>query len=129
MVKIHRFLQGKKVIKRAKSATTNAQSVINDSAYYSLQPIERLKSKFSYGCAYCGSKESVGLDHFIPVSKGGPDCLVNFIPACDSCNTKKRNLDPKIWYKSQSFYSPQRWQMILEVLGKTESNYNRIPHL
>jgi hypothetical protein len=48
------------------------------------------------GCAYCGAP-AVGLDHFIPVSRGGETTPGNLVPACKSCNSMKRDQDPMLW--------------------------------
>lgn len=48
------------------------------------------------GCAYCGM-EANSLDHFIPVALGGDSHPGNLVPACQSCNSKKKHSDPMIW--------------------------------
>jgi 5-methylcytosine-specific restriction endonuclease McrA len=126
MSKFRQTPQGKIAAKRAKFRR-RAYKLYNHHTHYSLQQIESLNQRFDHACAYCGATVNLVLDHFIPVSKGGPDCVGNFIPACHNCNTNKRDHDPIIWYKSQPFYSLKRWKLILEVLGKTESNYNQLP--
>ena len=40
---------------------------------------------------YCGSKEDLTFDHFVPRSKGGLTTWSNVITACSSCNLKKSN--------------------------------------
>lgn len=99
----------------------------NHHAAYNLEQIQYLYKQFDDKCAYCGLKEQLTLDHFIAISKGGPDCLGNFLPACPRCNSSKHDADPMEWYKRQPFYSVKRWNKILKVLGKKESNYNQIP--
>ena len=39
-------------------------------------------------CQYCGSKEDLTFDHFVPRSKGGLTTWNNVITACSSCNLK-----------------------------------------
>lgn len=86
--------------------------------------------KFDGKCAYCCQKtENLTVDHFIPISLGRPDTLLNVLPACSPCNSSKNNRDPLKWYKSQPFYSKLRLSKILRVLGKTEANYNQLPLL
>jgi hypothetical protein len=48
------------------------------------------------GCAYCGEPATT-LDHFIPVTRGGKSEPGNLVPACVSCNSKKKNSDPLLW--------------------------------
>jgi 5-methylcytosine-specific restriction endonuclease McrA len=62
---------------------------------------------FENECAYCGSKEKLSIDHFIPVSKKGADCLFNIVPACIKCNSSKYNKHPETWFKNQPF-SPSK---------------------
>lgn len=45
-------------------------------------------------CYYCGKKSELTLDHFDPLAKGGAHCVSNFVFACFSCNSRKRDLDP-----------------------------------
>ena len=45
-------------------------------------------------CYYCGKKSKLTLDHFEPLAKGGAHCVSNFVFACFSCNSRKRDLDP-----------------------------------
>lgn len=40
-------------------------------------------------CAFCGSSESIEVDHIIPLSRGGKHCIENVQPLCRSCNAKK----------------------------------------
>ncbi|TBR56857.1 hypothetical protein B4U84_27955 [Westiellopsis prolifica IICB1] len=96
---------------------------------YSIQEVSTRLQDFDSSCAYCGSNLKVTLDHFIPLSKGGPDCIGNLVPACSRCNTSKHARDVREWYQQQEFYSQKRWRKILKVLGKTDANYNQIPLL
>jgi 5-methylcytosine-specific restriction endonuclease McrA len=56
---------------------------------------------FANHCAYCGKAETdVGLltqDHIIPVSRGGDHTMINIVPACVSCNSKKGNKTLEEW--------------------------------
>ena len=45
-------------------------------------------------CGYCGNKigfSEVTVDHKIPLSRGGPDCMDNMICSCKPCNALKGN--------------------------------------
>ena len=48
-----------------------------------------------YSCGYCGSKQSLTIDHIIPRSRGGGDTWENLVTSCSRCNTKKGNKTPK----------------------------------
>jgi 5-methylcytosine-specific restriction endonuclease McrA len=51
-------------------------------------------------CYYCQipiSREQVTMDHVVPISRGGRSTAGNLVPACKSCNEKKRSLTPVEW--------------------------------
>jgi 5-methylcytosine-specific restriction endonuclease McrA len=106
-----------------------ALKAANHHAAFTLEQLEEHFSKFDNHCAYCGKSTKLTIDHFIPISLGGSDCLSNILPACWGCNASKNKSDPKRWYQRQPFYSAKRWKHILKVLGKSEDNYFQIPLL
>lgn len=59
------------------------------------------KNRIAIGiCYYCGMKvapKELTLDHLVPVSRGGKSTKTNCVPACKSCNNKKKNLLPMEW--------------------------------
>jgi 5-methylcytosine-specific restriction endonuclease McrA len=43
-------------------------------------------------CTYCGTTEKkLELDHVVPLAKGGEHAPHNIVPACHSCNCRKRD--------------------------------------
>jgi len=50
-------------------------------------------------CVYCG-KPGKTLDHIVPLVRGGKHSVDNVVPACKSCNSKKRTRTPTEWYQS-----------------------------
>lgn len=50
-------------------------------------------------CFYCGSKERMTIDHVIAIARGGTDSIGNIVPACKSCNSRKRELTITEWNK------------------------------
>lgn len=46
-------------------------------------------------CAYCGTSESLTLDHVIPKSRGGASSWDNLVTACKTCNAKKGDFTPE----------------------------------
>lgn len=49
-------------------------------------------------CAYCGSPESLCIDHIIPLVKGGLDITSNKVLSCRKCNSSKLQHDIFEWY-------------------------------
>jgi hypothetical protein len=57
-------------------------------------------------CVYCGSAQSISMDHIIPISRAGVDprviCLLdsvdNIIQSCKKCNSSKGDRDAFEWY-------------------------------
>lgn len=43
-------------------------------------------------CVYCGlQSKDLQIDHYIPQSKGGPNCIDNLYACCKPCNLKKKD--------------------------------------
>lgn len=55
---------------------------------------EKIKARYWFRCAYCGKKRRLTMDHVTPLTLGGLHVAKNIVPACQSCNSRKRN---KIW--------------------------------
>lgn len=55
---------------------------------------------FDGRCAYCGvPSNKLEPDHVLPISRGGTNTLINILPACRSCNAKKKNKTLGEWNK------------------------------
>ena len=50
---------------------------------------ESIMEDFDGRCAYCGATATT-MDHVVPVSHGGGSGRGNLLPACRSCNSRKR---------------------------------------
>jgi 5-methylcytosine-specific restriction endonuclease McrA len=85
--------------------------------------------QFNNRCCYCGSDQSIQVEHFIPRSQGGPHVINNLLPACTECNKSKRDHDPEAWYRAQSFFSERRWSKIRRVLGLARGSVAQLPLL
>lgn len=51
-------------------------------------------------CHYCGRQmpaTALTMDHIVPLARGGKSTKGNVVPACKSCNTKKKQLLPMEW--------------------------------
>jgi 5-methylcytosine-specific restriction endonuclease McrA len=52
------------------------------------------------GCAYCrASDRRLQRDCVLPISRGGRYTVTNVVPACDSCNASKCNLEVSTWLR------------------------------
>ena len=52
-------------------------------------------------CVACGVEVGVGSgDHIIPLSRGGPQSVENFMPLCKRCNSSKGDKDLLEWWIS-----------------------------
>ena len=49
------------------------------------------------GCAYCGGHDRIGVDHVVPLSRGGAHEAGNVVPCCLRCNASKFNLTLVEW--------------------------------
>lgn len=56
---------------------------------HSLVDVEAFQMLEIFSCFYCGDDNKLGLDHFIPLSKGGGTTKANMVVACFDCNRRK----------------------------------------
>jgi len=76
-------------VERRRSRKVNA--AIND---FTAKQWRALCKAMGYRCAYCGEKfayKDLTEDHITPLSQGGNHTLSNILPACRSCNCRKRD--------------------------------------
>lgn len=72
-------------------------------------------------CVYCGATDRpLTMDHWIPVSRGGPTEVGNLIPCCGSCNSRKGNKSPDEW-QSKIGHREGRGISIQQFLDLTRS--------
>lgn len=72
------------------------------------------------GCAYCDADEKLTVDHFVALNNGGLHVASNLVGACKTCNSSKKDKPVEEWFKSQLFYSEQRWQVLFEVTAMSQ---------
>lgn len=86
------------------------------------------KNYFDNKCAYCGKRENLTQDHFVPLNLGGEYTNQNILPVCLSCNSSKGAKLFSDWYPKQIFYSKHREKRILKYLSY-EKNTQQIAFL
>ncbi len=62
--------------------------VASASGSYTAKEWIALCRKYGNKCLACGSSE-ITVDHVVPLSKGGTNCIDNLQPLCSSCNSSK----------------------------------------
>jgi 5-methylcytosine-specific restriction endonuclease McrA len=56
-------------------------------------------------CLICKTKEDLTLDHYVCLDKGGKFELTNIVLLCRSCNGKKTDKDPEVFYSKEQLHS------------------------
>ena len=66
-----------------------------------------IKSRYMDRCVYCGKKpKRLTQDHVVPISKGGDHSAANVVPACHSCNCRKRTKNVDLVPKAMLLFIP-----------------------
>jgi 5-methylcytosine-specific restriction endonuclease McrA len=65
---------------------------------------QRIYERDGGKCLYCGALDTLSLDHFIPVSKGGTNDAGNLFTACIPCNSGRGNKPVKSYCTSVEVY-------------------------
>jgi 5-methylcytosine-specific restriction endonuclease McrA len=74
---------------------------------------EMLLEMFDGECAYCPAPATTW-DHAIAVTHGGSSRAGNMVPACSSCNSRKRNRDLDDWIDN---HAPEPKVLMIEYLA------------
>jgi 5-methylcytosine-specific restriction endonuclease McrA len=75
----------------AHSAVRRARKRANDTRVVTDRDWRRLCTRYRDCCAYCGHPGALTQDHIIPIVRGGRHAIGNLLPACRSCNSRKRH--------------------------------------
>jgi 5-methylcytosine-specific restriction endonuclease McrA len=56
-----------------------------------------MKAEHGQRCFYCRAETALTQDHVVPLSRGGSHTKSNIVPACQSCNSRKRTKDVQVF--------------------------------
>lgn len=94
----HFYTQAGPVTVRRADGSTDEQPAYGAHEYQELVKVrwrapESVRAKIlkrDHGrCRYCGSEDSLTIDHVVPIAMGGSNRLRNLVACCSPCNTKK----------------------------------------
>lgn len=77
----------------AKQAAARRRAKMQDNGIYEVSDKEWAKLELG-PCFYCGSTESIEIDHIIPIDRGGAHSIGNLMPLCLIHNRSKHT---KLW--------------------------------
>ena len=84
-------MKGKAMVARARARRITQMGLTPEQVTLTAaQWLETLK-RAKYRCYYCKKKTKLTMDHVIPLSKGGLHTQENVVPACQACNSAKRD--------------------------------------
>ncbi len=78
----------------ANTRRRNARRKANGIYFISKKELQKLNRG---PCFYCGATERITIDHVVAIARGGTDSIGNLVPACKSCNSRKRELTIMEW--------------------------------
>jgi 5-methylcytosine-specific restriction endonuclease McrA len=87
-------LKGKLANKRR---TNKWRGKLKDAGTFTNEEWNNRLLEYNYCCAYCYKPftiEQLTVDHMIPLSRGGTNTIDNLVPACKSCNSRKKDKTP-----------------------------------
>jgi 5-methylcytosine-specific restriction endonuclease McrA len=70
---------------------------------------------FAGNCAYGCGRPATGHDHIWPVVRGGRSVPSNVVPACQPCNSSKKDGDPTPWVERGFLAFPTQWTDVLAL--------------
>ena len=77
--------------------------------------IEAERKALFGGCCFCDSQEKLTLEHMVALNNGGLHVEENLFGSCKSCNSSKNDKPVEQWFRSQPFFSVERWERLNEV--------------
>lgn len=69
-------------------------------------------------CAYCGSRENLGIDHVRPLQHYGPNARWNIVTACHTCNSRKRDRTVIEFYEMSDEFTKERLDALIAYMAE-----------
>jgi len=69
--------------------------------------LRAVRALYGTQCLYCGAA-ATAMDHVIPLARGGAHAASNLVPACTTCNSRKRDSLPLEFFWGMSPKRPRR---------------------
>lgn len=66
-------------------------------------------------CVWCGSRESLTLDHLTPRDRGGTNDADNLVTACHPCNSERQHRPLEEWSTSEQRAEVVRRALFVEI--------------
>ena len=65
-------------------------AIADSNSHFTAEEFKLLCEAFENRCFYCKQELPLTPDHAVPLSRGGSNSIENIIPACMSCNNRKK---------------------------------------
>ncbi len=89
-IKYRKTIKGK--LNAQKRSANYRKRLYSAEGEITIQQWMEILERHNYRCYYCKKRRfKLTLDHVIPLSKGGKNIPENIVPACRSCNAKKKD--------------------------------------
>lgn len=90
----------------------------------------RILSKSNCKCVLCGKEldlQSMTIDHYIPIDKGGNSQFINLYTACEKCNKHKSNniVSPKDYSNYLNISYEYTLEMLLKQWSRQKASARR----
>lgn len=81
------------------AAKRKRKALVADAGMFEVTPKDwqRIVNRHDGRCFYCRKPGPMTMDHVIPISRGGTHSVGNLVPACASCNCRKRHRTVMEW--------------------------------
>ena len=88
-VRKRRWVQAHQDVRTADENTRRLKKLSNGGSHTLQEWLEKCELLGNV-CFYCGESKPLTRDHNVPIVRGGTDDITNVLPACGSCNSRKR---------------------------------------